>query len=187
MTNELSKWTKAEQAAGQAEAKVWNQFFKTSDEAGIERFGEIEESARVLEVQDKHESELLDLDNVMGIAPTLKMKGGKPTKQWALTILVEKKQPLNKVSKGSRVPSSIDKVPTDVIEVGKIEAQLFTARVRPALPGYSIGHHNITAGTFGCVVRDIPRYRNILHFQLHYGWKGTPYGGLGNALIYPLG
>jgi hypothetical protein len=33
----------------------------------------------------------------------------------------------------------------------------FIARVRPATPGYSIGHHNITAGTFGCLVRDIRR------------------------------
>jgi hypothetical protein len=29
--------------------------------------------------------------------------------------------------------------------------------VRPALPGYSIGHFDITAGTFGCLVRDVRR------------------------------
>jgi hypothetical protein len=34
---------------------------------------------------------------------------------------------------------------------------LFNAPVQPALPGYSIGHHDITAGTFGCLVRDIRR------------------------------
>jgi hypothetical protein len=71
--------------------------------------------------------------------------------------LVEKKQPKTQVAKDSLVPEDVDKVPTDVLEVGKIEPLAFTARVRPALPGYSIGHHNITAGTFGCLVRDIRR------------------------------
>jgi hypothetical protein len=51
----------------------------------------------------------------------------------------------------------VDGVPTDVVQVGRIVPLTFTARVRPATPGYSIGHHNITAGTFGCLVRDSRR------------------------------
>jgi hypothetical protein len=35
------------------------------------------------------------------------------------------------------------------MEVGKIEALVFNAKTRPALPGFSVGHHAITAGTFG--------------------------------------
>ena len=57
----------------------------------------------------------------------------------------------------SQVPESIDGVPTDVVEVGMLQPLTFNARVRPALPSYSIGHFNITAGTFGCVVRDVRR------------------------------
>jgi hypothetical protein len=44
-----------------------------------------------------------------------------------------------------------------VVAVGVIRPLLLTASVRPPLPGFSIGHHNITAGTFGCLVRDMRR------------------------------
>lgn len=157
MSKELTAWTKAQKNLGTATAKSWDSFFKTPGEGGIERAEEIAETARIVEVQDKHESELLSLDGVVGVATSLKMKAGKPTKKWSLTVLVEKKQPPKQVKKASQIPGQIDRVPTDVIEVGKLEALAFTARVRPALPGYSIGHFNITAGTFGCVVHDLRR------------------------------
>ncbi|MCH8979810.1 MAG: hypothetical protein IH945_11300 [Armatimonadetes bacterium] len=114
---------------------------------------EISETARIAEVQDKHESELLALPNVVGVAASLKVKAGKPTKKWCLTVFVEKKQDIKK----GKVAPRVDGVETDVVEVGKIGPLPFTARVRPILPGYSIGHHNITAGTNGCLVRDIRR------------------------------
>ena len=38
--------------------------------------------------------------------------------------------------------------------VGEISALHTTNRHRPAFPGVSIGHYNITAGTFGCLVED---------------------------------
>lgn len=153
----LSEWTKAEQTAGQKVASAWDDFFKSKQAGVIERSEEIEGTAKVVEVQDKRERELLGLDNVVGVAASLKVKGDKPTKKWALTVLVEKKPALAEVPKASRIAPEIDGVPTDVVEVGKLEPLVFNARVRPALPGYSIGHHNITAGTFGCLVRDIRR------------------------------
>jgi hypothetical protein len=52
------------------------------------------------------------------------------------------------------VPKTIDGVRTDVIETGEIVAfQDPRAKMRPARPGVSIGHFQITAGTFGCLVR----------------------------------
>ncbi|MGI9293101.1 MAG: hypothetical protein ACR2PS_03890, partial [Pseudomonadales bacterium] len=73
---------------------------------------------------------------------------------WCLTVMVEKKEAKDKLAKESLVPEKIDGIPTDVMEVGKIEALAFDARLRPAQPGYTLGHYNITAGTFGCLVRD---------------------------------
>ena len=157
MTTELSKWSQTERAAGEKTATAWEAFFHGLRKDSIERAEEIQETARITEVQDKHEAELLALDNVVGVAPSLKMKGKKPTKTWSMTVLVEKKPPLEKLPKDARVPKEMAGVKTDVVEVGKLEALVFNARVRPALPGYSIGHHNITAGTFGCLVRDIRR------------------------------
>jgi hypothetical protein len=157
MTDQLKKWTSAQHSAGQKTADAWLKYFQAERKDAISRVEEINETGRIQEVQDKHEQELLRMDNVVGVAPTLKMKGGKPTGEWSLTVLVEKKEPKTQVDKASLVPAQIDKVQTDVLEVGRIEALVFNARVRPALPGYSIGHHDITAGTFGCLVRDIRR------------------------------
>lgn len=157
MTEEIREWTDAERTAGEKVADAWQKFFQAEREEVIERAEEINETARITEVQDKHEAELLALENVVGVGASLKMKEGKPTKKWSLTVLVEKKEPKAKVPKASLVPGEVRGVPTDVVEAGKFEPLVFNARVRPALPGYSIGHHNITAGTFGCLVRDIRR------------------------------
>ncbi len=155
MSSMRREWSKAEYTAGQKVGDAWQTFFQAQRKDVIERAEEINETARISEVQDKHEAELLTLDNVVGVGASLQMKGGRPTKKWSLTVFVEKKQPKDKVRKGSLVPAEVGAVPTDVVEVGELEPLAFTARVRPALPGYSIGHHDVTAGTFGCLVRDI--------------------------------
>ncbi len=157
MMDELREWSRTESSAGQKTADVWHTFFQAQREEVVERAEEINETARIQEMQDKHEAELLGLENVVAVGASLKMTKGKPTKKWSLTVYVEKKLPLADLSEAARVPAQVGNVPTDVVEVGKIEALVFNARVRPALPGYSIGHHNITAGTFGCLVRDIRR------------------------------
>jgi hypothetical protein len=52
------------------------------------------------------------------------------------------------------VPKTLDDVPTDVFESGRLRAlQSPTDRWRPAPGGVSIGHHEITAGTLGCLVK----------------------------------
>jgi hypothetical protein len=157
MTEQLKKWTAAQSTAGKKMSDTWQKYFHADRKDSISRADEIYESARIQEVQDKHEIELLQMDNVVGVATSLKTKGGKPTGEWSLSVLVESKKPKAQVEKTSLVPPRIDSVSTDVVEVGKLEALVFNAPVRPALPGYSIGHHNITAGTFGCLVRDIRR------------------------------
>jgi hypothetical protein len=154
---ELRQWSASEAAAGKKAANTWQKYFEARGLDEIQRAEEIEAAGRIAEVYTKYEDTLLTFENVVGVATTLKVTEGKPTTTWCLTVLVEKKLPLNRVPKESRVPGQIDGVPTDVLEVGRPEALVFNARVRPALPGYSIGHHNITAGTFGCLVRDIRR------------------------------
>ena len=157
MATQFKKWTAAQASAGRKASDAWKKYFRAERKDVISHIEEINEIARIQEVQDKHELELLRMANVVGVTPSLKMKGGKPTGRWSLTVLVESKVSKSQVAKSSLVPVQIDSVPTDVVEVGKIEALVFNTRVRPALPGYSIGHHSITAGTFGCVVRDIRR------------------------------
>jgi hypothetical protein len=62
------------------------------------------------------------------------------------------------------VPRFIEEVPTDVFESGEFEAISKRTwygkplnrkkKMRPARPGLSIGHHLVSAGTFGAVVYD---------------------------------
>lgn len=154
---QLRQWSDDELAAGAKAAGAWQQFFSTQQGNSVEQPGEFEVTARVVEVQKRHEDRLLTFDNVVGVATSFKVVKGKPTKTLSVSVLVEKKLPLAKVAAASRVPVELDAVPTDVVEVGRPEPLTFNTRVRPALPGFSIGHHNITAGTFGCLVHDIRR------------------------------
>jgi hypothetical protein len=157
MAIKLREWSASERRAAQALTKAWQDFFANSDAATAAQQTELEAMGRVAEVRQLHEPELIALDGVVGVAESYKIKAGKPTRTWAIIVLVEEKRPKSEVGKSDLVPAEIDNVPTDVVEVGKIEALVFNAKTRPALPGFSIGHHAITAGTFGCVVRDIRR------------------------------
>jgi hypothetical protein len=159
MAKQLRQWSSAEASAGQKQTDSWQKYFQAQRQDTVQGAEEIYATARILEAQQKRELELLALENVVGVAPSVKVTGGKPTGEWSLTVLVEKKLPRAKVAREALVPERIDGVTTDVVEVGRIDALAFNARVQPALPGFSIGHHNITAGTFGCVVRDL-RHRH---------------------------
>lgn len=103
---------------------------------------------------------LLGLPNVVGVGKGHKHIGGESTGRPSLTVLVRKKLPRDELAAYEVVPGSIEDADTDVIEVGDVVAlgsetgPSRTARHRPAMPGISIGHYRITAGTFGAVVYD---------------------------------
>jgi hypothetical protein len=154
---ELTEWPAAARRGAEKQAESWQKFFDSDPQEAGERIDEVIETAQVVEVQQAHEQNLLELDNVIGVATSLKVTKGKPTAKRSLTVYVEEKKPKTQLSKEAVVPAELDGVPTDVVEVGPIRPLTFTTRVRPALPGFSIGHHDITAGTFGCLVRDVRR------------------------------
>jgi hypothetical protein len=69
--------------------------------------------------------------------------------------LVRQKIPKAGLSTAALLPTRVAGVSVDVIEVGDLRAlQERTDRWRPAPGGVSLGHYQITAGTFGVVVRD---------------------------------
>lgn len=117
-------------------------------------------------IQKIHERELLKKRNVVSVGVGRKYKDGKPTDKLCIVVGVSKKEQTIHLSKADVVPSKLQDVETDVFELGDIKAQADedidpTERIRPVRPGVSIGHKNITAGTFGCVV-----YRNGVPFIL---------------------
>ena len=113
-----------------------------------------EQLSKVILAQEENETELLGLANVNAVGAGFKDTKDKPTDELCIKVFVEKKLKANELDKADLVPKTVSGVKTDVIEIGKVEALAYTARLRPAQPGFSIGHYRITAGTFGCMVRD---------------------------------
>lgn len=109
---------------------------------------------KVQSLKSDKEDELLAKANVIGVGVGFKETKGRETEEVCVSVYVPKKVAKKDLESEDLVPETYDSVPTDVREVGEIEALTFNARVRPARPGYSIGHYKITAGTFGCLVRD---------------------------------
>ncbi|HHX95688.1 MAG TPA: hypothetical protein GX691_07720 [Clostridia bacterium] len=106
---------------------------------------------RVLRSRKK---QLLSLDNVIGVGLGYKSVRDEVTERKSIVVIVEKKVPSDELRRRHVVPPFLDGVDTDVIETGKFRFLGRTDRVRPVPPGVSIGHIQVTAGTFGAVVRD---------------------------------
>jgi hypothetical protein len=71
-------------------------------------------------VKQAHEAELLKMANVVGIGVGLCMRGGNPTDEVGLIVLVRRKLPASQLDPKDIIPSQIKSVPVDVQEVGEI-------------------------------------------------------------------
>ena len=109
---------------------------------------------RFKNILNRRKKDLMALDNVIGVGTGRKYVRNKDTGKDAIVFIVEKKLPARDVRKGNLVPRTLDGVETDVIETGKFYLLGRTDRVRPASPGVSVGHYQVTAGTLGAVVTD---------------------------------
>ncbi|HEX4947628.1 MAG TPA: serine protease [Blastocatellia bacterium] len=93
------------------------------------------------------------LGNIVGVGIGEKVVDDTPTGQMAVKVFVKEKLYASEISSEALVPSSLGGVTTDVEVIGEINAQMFTARLRPAPGGVSVGHCNrVMAGTLGCLV-----------------------------------
>ncbi len=110
---------------------------------------------RYFNVLAKFRNKFLRQDNVVGVGVGHKVVGNMRTKQVSMVVLVEKKLPPKELKRSQIIPMKVEDVDTDVIEVGRIKMlNNRTDRLRPALPGCSIGHYRVSAGTLGAIVRD---------------------------------
>ena len=113
------------------------------------------EHDEVKRVQVQHKAMLLALPNVIGLGIGLKTVQGRRGDQLCLATLVRRKLPRAALEPEAIIPDEVDGIATDVLEVGDVQAQgSRMSRQRPAPGGVSLGHTRVTAGTFGCVVRD---------------------------------
>jgi len=105
--------------------------------------------------KDLHLASLLTRPNVVGVGVGLRQRGGRVQDEICIVALVRRKRPPVALAPATLVPSEVEGVPVDVLEVGDLRAQVDRkARLRPAPGGVSLGHYQITAGTLGCLVRD---------------------------------
>lgn len=145
---------------------------------------------QLLGVQAAFESQLLAKPNVVGVAVGLKETEGTWTDTMSLVILVQQKLPLTALSAVDRIPRQIDDIPTDVYEVGMLRALQTplpapTGRFRPNIPaGVSAGHHAITAGTLGAVVKDRLTGEKMLLSNNHV-FANSNEAQVGDAILQP--
>ncbi|GEM_PF-135283 len=111
---------------------------------------------QLLQAQRLFQEDLLRRANVVGVAVGYKNYKEEATDRLALAVLVEKKKPVEALTEEDLIPSEMDGAPTDVIEIGRLEALTSPRdRFRPTIPaGVSIGHYLVTAGTIGGIVFD---------------------------------
>lgn len=94
--------------------------------------------------------------DVLGSGIGYKIKDGKKQEKKVLTFFVKEKKPKSQLSDKDILPSKINDIETDVIEVGDIKAlNIYKKKYRPLKPGISIGNKDITVGTYAYPVIDI--------------------------------
>lgn len=93
--------------------------------------------------------------NVVACGVGYKVSHGKTTGEPSVIVSVTRKMPRNLLPEDEIIPSSLEDVPTDVIETGLIRALALDrqGRVRPLRPGISLAHVSGSAGTLGCLVQ----------------------------------
>jgi len=77
-----------------------------------------EKMAKATLVQNKYLTELMDKKHVMGVAVGLVQKGGAPTGEVGLVVMVDTKVPLEQLDPKDRIPETLDGVQVDVQEIG---------------------------------------------------------------------
>lgn len=111
--------------------------------------------AEVKYVKEIHKDDLLKKPNVVGAGVGYRQKNGKTTNELVIVAMVTQKLPRAGLKPGDLLPSKVQGVPVDVVQVGRLRAHTDpTVRWRPAPGGVSIGHYQVTAGTLACIVKD---------------------------------
>jgi hypothetical protein len=127
---------------------------------------------------------LLERRNVVACGIGFKESEGRVTDEPCVIVGVTHKVPKAQLTPDDLVPQTLDAVKTDVQEVGVFHAWQLGERDRhrPAVPGASCGHSDITAGTFGCLVR---RGDDLFILSNNHVLANTNKASRGDAILQP--
>lgn len=130
-----------------------------------EESSQTSQHANLISLARARATDLFHLPNVVGVGVGKKIVDDVDTGKYCLTVLVEKKKSREQMSEEELIPEMLDQVPTDVVESGPLKTGSITKwygshidrkiKIRPARPGISIAHYQVSAGTFGAVVYDL--------------------------------
>jgi len=112
--------------------------------------------AQAREIYQQVLPDLFRRQNVVACGLGYKTCEGQTSSELSLIVSVTQKVPREQLRPQDVIPKSMEGMLTDVVETGRIHAQMSEnprGRFRPAQPGISIGHRDITAGTFGLLVQ----------------------------------
>ncbi len=137
-----------------------------------------------VEAKRLHARDLLGRKNVVAVGVGFKESQSQQTGEPSVIVGVTRKVPVAQLSADDLVPRRVGSVRTDVQEVGVFRAwQLGPQdRHRPAVPGISCGHTDVTAGTFGCLVR---RGADVYLLSNNHVLANTNQGTQGDAILQP--
>jgi hypothetical protein len=134
-------------------------------------------------IKRQYLDELFSKANVIGCGVGFKIAGDSQTDEPCIVISVSHKLPLAQLAATDLVPKLLGAIKTDVIETGIFRAlQDPRQKMRPAQPGASIGHHAVTAGTFGCLVR---RGGEIFILSNNHVLANVNDAKMGDAILQP--
>ena len=149
-------------------------------------------AAPMLEVDPADVAPWSQDDGIKGFGIGEKVTDGVRTEEISLKVYVEKKRPAKMLD--LVIPKTIDgaglpTVVTDVVEIGELELQSNVARIRPAIPGYSIGRavEAQEAGTFGMVVRKTGEDAPLYLLSNSHAIAASGFATVGDAIIQPGG
>nr|WP_299344211.1 DNA/RNA non-specific endonuclease [Allomuricauda sp.] len=140
----------------------------------------------------------LEEDNITSVGLAYKEKNGELTDELCIQFTVGEKIELQALESmgGVVIPKSFEidgvKVPTDVVErkyetnatlIENLEKVDRKKRIDPILPGASIGHPTISAGTLGCVVFDSKSGQELILSNWHV--LHGPDGKIGDFIVQP--
>lgn len=129
---------------------------------------------------------LITRRNVVGVGVGYKETSDGLTDDVAVVVNVVQKVPKAQLAESDKVPRDLNGVKTDVVETGKFlagQAQTPKDRWRGQIPpGVSLAHFEVTAGTFGCLVR---RGRELFILSNNHVLANVNNAKPGDAIIQP--
>jgi hypothetical protein len=115
-------WTPEQQAVAERHRKAWKEFFDAERRGAQQPSLGLPGQPRIAAVQAQHAPDLMRYPNVVGVAPGFRTRRGEPVDEPCLVVYVERKLPESELRSNEILPTEIDGVALDVVEVGRVQA-----------------------------------------------------------------